>query len=140
MESELVRKAIEDRIAGKPVNLIACEWSALGITGTRGGRPNLQAVTQIITAPRVCGFRANRGELLADPETSEPIVGKWQVIVTPEQWRAVCATFSAGSLYMHRGPLGQEGSRDLGPFPCGPGVEVGRSYRGHRTGGLMARS
>lgn len=60
-ESALVRKAIEDRIEGKAVAEVAREWTALGVTGTRGGRPNPQTVTQIITAPRVCGFRANRG-------------------------------------------------------------------------------
>ncbi|MFJ8208362.1 recombinase family protein [Streptomyces sp. NPDC096033] len=105
VESELVRKAIEDRIAGAFVGEVVREWAALGVTGTRGGRPNPQTVTQIITAPRVCGFRANRGELLIDPDTRRPLIGAWQAIVSPEQWEAVCATFSAGSLYMHRGPL-----------------------------------
>ncbi|AZM90804.1 recombinase family protein [Streptomyces sp. W1SF4] len=105
VESELVRKAIEHRIAGGSMGEVAREWVALGVSGTRGGRPNPQTVTQIITAPRVCGFRANRGVLLIDPETDRPLVGAWQAIVPPEQWVAVCATFSAGSLYMHRGPL-----------------------------------
>ncbi|MCX4627913.1 recombinase family protein [Streptomyces sp. NBC_01443] len=105
VESALVRQAIEDRIAGKAVAEVAREWTALGITGTRGGRPNQQTITQIITSPRVCGFRANHGELMIDPTTEKPLAGSWQVIVTPEQWSKVCATFSAGSLYMHRGPL-----------------------------------
>lgn len=105
VESGLVRKAIEDRIGGKPIGEVAREWCALGVTGTRGGRPNPQAITQILTAPRVCGYRANRGELLMDPETGAPLAGAWQAIVTPEEWTAVCATFSAGSLYMHRGSL-----------------------------------
>ncbi|MER6450571.1 recombinase family protein [Streptomyces venezuelae] len=105
VESALVRKAIEDRIAGKAVGQVAREWNALSITGTRGGRPNPQTVTQIITSPRVCGFRGNRGELVADPVTGEPVVGAWQAIVTPEQWKAVCATFAPGSQFMHRGPL-----------------------------------
>ncbi|MFG2664093.1 recombinase family protein [Streptomyces sp. NPDC048387] len=105
VESELVRKAIEDRIAGSSMGQVAREWAALGMTGTRGGRPNPQTVTQIITAPRVCGFRAHRGELLIDPDTGRPLVGAWEAIVPPAQWAAVCATFSAGSLYMHRGPL-----------------------------------
>ncbi|WP_051735248.1 MULTISPECIES: recombinase family protein [Streptomyces] len=105
VESELVRKAISDRIHGASMGQVVREWDAQGITGTRGGRLAPQSVTQIITAPRVCGFRANRGELLIDPNTGSPLVGAWQTIVTPEQWTEVCATFSAGSLYMHRGPL-----------------------------------
>jgi DNA invertase Pin-like site-specific DNA recombinase len=102
-EAKLVEQAIGDRISGKAVRAIARDWCQLGVTGTRGGRPNGQTVTQIITAPRVCGYRANRGELLLVPETGEPVQGQWEPISTPEQWHAVCATFSPGSLFMHRG-------------------------------------
>lgn len=102
-EAKLVEQAIRDRIAGKAVRAIAADWCDLGVSGTRGGRPNAQTVTQIITAPRVCGYRANRGELLFIPETGQPVHGQWEPIVMPEQWRKVCATFSPGSLYLHRG-------------------------------------
>ncbi|MFD3680413.1 recombinase family protein [Streptomyces sp. NPDC058613] len=148
VESVLVRTAIEDRIAGKPVGVIAGEWSALGITGTRGGSPSPQTVTQIITAPRVCGFRASRGVLLADPEAGEPIVGMWQVIVTPDRWRAACATFSAGNLYMHRGPLSPRlTGRTTGPkylasgfLRCGGELEAGVSCRRSLGGSRSSRS
>ncbi|NNN32459.1 recombinase family protein [Streptomyces sp. S3(2020)] len=103
VEAPLVEKAIADRTGGRTVSAIALEWCALGVTGTRGGGPNPQTVTQIMTAPRVCGYRANRGELLLVPETGHPVLGQWQPIVTPDQWQAVCATFSPGNLYMHRG-------------------------------------
>lgn len=102
-EMKLVEQAISDRIAGKAVRAIAADWCDLGVTGTRGGRPNAQTVTQIITAPRVCGYRANRGKLLLIPETGQPVHGQWEPIVMPEQWHAVCDTFSPGSLYLHRG-------------------------------------
>ncbi|MEV1078943.1 recombinase family protein [Streptomyces sp. NPDC050211] len=102
-EAKLVEQAISDRIAGKAVRAIAADWCDLGVTGTRGGRPNAQTVTQIITAPRVCGYRANRGELLLIPETGQPVHGQWEPIVMPDQWHSVCATFSPGSLYLHRG-------------------------------------
>ncbi|MGW0393279.1 recombinase family protein [Streptomyces sp. NPDC003042] len=145
VESELVRKAIEDRIAGMSAGQVARQWDELGITGTRGGRPNPQVVTQIITAPRVCGFRANRGELLIDPATGRPLVGAWQAIVTPERWTEVCATFSAGSLYMHRGPLSPRlTDRKAGPkylasgfLRCGGefqgGGECGRPMGGSKS-------
>ncbi|MGW7052578.1 recombinase family protein [Streptomyces sp. NPDC054887] len=103
VEADLVRRAIEDRINGKAVRAVAREWRELGITGTRGGLPKSQTVTQIITAPRVCGYRANRGTLLLHPDSGQPVVGQWAPIVTPDQWRAVCTTFEAGSLYAHRG-------------------------------------
>ncbi|WP_327661819.1 MULTISPECIES: recombinase family protein [unclassified Streptomyces] len=102
-EAERVGAAIRDRISGRSVGEIAREWRAIGITGTRGGTPKPQTVTQIITAPRVCGYRSNRGELLLDPHTGAPVVGQWDVIASSAEWRAVCATFSDGSLFMHRG-------------------------------------
>ncbi|WP_308314062.1 recombinase family protein [Streptomyces sp. GbtcB7] len=102
-EAKLVRQAIIDRLGGKAVRAIAREWCGLGVEGTRGGRPNAQTVTQIMTTPRVCGFRANRGELLLVPETGQSVLGLWEPIVVPNQWHAVCATFSPGSLYLHRG-------------------------------------
>ncbi|MDW8806765.1 recombinase family protein [Streptomyces scabiei] len=102
-EARLVRQAIGDRIGGKAVRAIARDWCDLGVTGTRGGRPNGQTVTQILTAPRVCGYRANRGQLLLVPKTRQPVLGQWERIVTPGEWEAVCATFSPGSLYLHRG-------------------------------------
>lgn len=103
VEAALIRRAVADRVGGKAVRAIAREWCDLGVTGTRGGSPNAQTVTQIMTAPRVCGYRANRGELLLLPETGEPVLGLWEPVVTPEQWMAACATFSPGNLYMHRG-------------------------------------
>ncbi|WP_246204725.1 recombinase family protein [Streptomyces tailanensis] len=102
-EAQLVEQAILDRIGGKAARAIARDWCDLGVKGTRGGRPNAQTVTQIMTAPRVCGYRANRGELLLVPETGQPVLGRWEPIVPPGQWHAVCATFSPGSLYLHRG-------------------------------------
>ncbi|MEV2234866.1 recombinase family protein [Streptomyces phaeochromogenes] len=102
-EAQLVEQAIIDRTGGKAVRSIARDWCDLGVSGTRGGRPNAQTVTQIMTAPRVCGYRANKGELLIVPETRQPVLGQWEPIVTPTQWHAVCETFSPGSLYLHRG-------------------------------------
>ncbi|WP_406172997.1 recombinase family protein [Streptomyces sp. NBC_00996] len=102
-EARLVEQAIAARIGGTAVRAIARDWCDLGVSGTRGGRPNAQTVTQIMTAPRVCGYRANKGQLLLVPETGEPVLGRWEPIVTPDRWQAVCATFSPGSLYLHRG-------------------------------------
>ncbi|OAH13846.1 recombinase family protein [Streptomyces jeddahensis] len=103
VEAQLVAQAINDRLGGMAVRAIARDWDHRGVTGTRGGRPNAQTVTQIMTAPRVCGYRANRGTLLLDSATGQPVLGRWEPIVTPDHWQAVCATFSPGSLYMHRG-------------------------------------
>lgn len=102
-ESTLLRNAIIERINGRPVSQIASEWKRLGVTGTRGKAPNAQTVTQMMTAPRVCGYRANRGVIVRDPETGKPVLGGWATLVSAEQWEAVCRTFSPGSTYLHRG-------------------------------------
>ncbi|WP_327401658.1 recombinase family protein [Streptomyces sp. NBC_01288] len=122
-EAKIVEQAITDRIGGKSIRAVAREWRDLGVTGTRGGTPNAQTVTQIITAPRVCGYRANRGELLVVPQTGQPVVGRWEPVVAPEQWRAVCSTFSPGSLFMHRGSGAPRltGSRNPAPSHLGTG-------------------
>ncbi|MEV0178067.1 recombinase family protein [Streptomyces sp. NPDC050625] len=137
-ESTLAEQAINDRIGGKAVRAIAREWCDAGVTGTRGSRPNAQTVTQIMTAPRVCGYRANRGALLLMPETGQPVLGQWEPIVTPDRWKAVCATFSPGSLYLHRGSgtprlTGQRASpRHLGSgfLRCGATRSDGTPCRG----------
>ncbi|GAB2983757.1 hypothetical protein GCM10023080_057100 [Streptomyces pseudoechinosporeus] len=147
VESELLRKAIEERISGKSVNAITREWCDQGVTGTRGGRPNPQTVTQMMTAPRVCGYRANRGELLLNPDSGLPVVGQWEAIVNAEQWQAVCTTFRAGSLYMHRGSgaprvTGEKAEpRYLasGFLRCGGEFSDGRVC-GRRMGGSKAKS
>ncbi|MGW0859259.1 recombinase family protein [Streptomyces sp. NPDC002690] len=101
-ESDFLAWSIDQRINGKAVRVLCEEAKRQGLTGTRGGKIVPQTLTQMMTAPRVCGYRANRGELCLDDDGS-PIVGKWETITTPEKWQAVCATFGKGSTYLARG-------------------------------------
>ncbi|MGX2994866.1 recombinase family protein [Streptomyces sp. JNUCC 64] len=101
-ESDFLAWAIDERIKGKAVQTLCDESKRRGLTGTRGNDLVAQTLTQMMTAPRVCGYRANRGELVLDDD-NEPIVGIWETVTTPEKWRAVCATFGAGSTYVARG-------------------------------------
>ncbi|MFC1407122.1 MULTISPECIES: recombinase family protein [Streptacidiphilus] len=101
-ESDFLSWAIDERIKGKAVSTLCLEAKRQNLVGTRGGKIVGQTLTQMMTAPRVCGFRANRGVLVLD-EFGEPLVGKWQTVTTPEKWRAVCATFSDGSTWLARG-------------------------------------
>ncbi|MGW2840555.1 recombinase family protein [Streptomyces sp. NPDC001493] len=102
IESEFLAWSIDERIRGKAVRVLCIEAKRQGLTGTRGVDIGPQTLTQMMTAPRVCGYRANRGELCLDDDGS-PIVGKWETVTTPEKWQAVCATFKAGSTYLGRG-------------------------------------
>ncbi|MDH6462098.1 DNA invertase Pin-like site-specific DNA recombinase [Micromonospora sp. A200] len=102
-ESDFLAWAIRERIKGKALPTLCAEAERRGLKGSKGGTIVPTTLSQMMTAPRVCGYRANRGTLALD-ENDAPIVGKWETIVTPAEWEAVCATFGAGSTYLHRGP------------------------------------
>ena len=102
VESDFLAWAIDERIKGKAVMTLCAESRQRGLKGTRGKDLVPQTLTQMMTAPRVCGYRANRGVLVLDDD-GEPVVGRWETVTTPEKWRAVCATFGPGSTYLARG-------------------------------------
>lgn len=101
-EADFLGWAIRERIKGKALSTLCAEAERRGLRGTRGGKIVETTLSQMMTAPRVCGYRANRGVLALD-ENGVPIAGKWQTIVKPVEWEAVCATFGAGSTYLARG-------------------------------------
>ncbi|KOU84208.1 recombinase family protein [Kitasatospora sp. NPDC052868] len=102
VESDFLAWAIDGRIKGKKMSTLCAEAKRRGLKGSRGGEIVPQTLTQMMTAPRVCGYRANCGELALDDDGS-PIVGVWETVTTPAKWRAVCATFGPGSTYLARG-------------------------------------
>jgi hypothetical protein len=44
----------------------------------------------VLSAPRLCGWRRLNGEIVRDGE-GKAVVGKWEPILTPEEWLAVQA-------------------------------------------------
>jgi site-specific DNA recombinase len=108
-EANLLAKAIRDIPKGKTIGMIRKEWIAAGVTPTGGGKGALrdQTVLVKVTNPRVCGYRVykpkdERREVksLWVPDTlllidGEPVIGDWQPIVTPEEWKACVATLEA---------------------------------------------
>ncbi|MFD7581537.1 recombinase family protein [Kitasatospora sp. NPDC059817] len=102
-EADYLAWAIDERIKGKAVRTLCAEAKRRNLKGTRGADITPSSLTQMMTAPRVAGYRANRGQI-ALSEDGVPIVGVWEKICSPEKWEAVCATFSIGSTYAFRGP------------------------------------
>ncbi|MBD0689408.1 hypothetical protein BG452_06350 [Streptomyces sp. CBMA123] len=111
-EAEYLGWSIDERIKGKSMTTLCAEAKKRELTGSLGGEIVPTTLTQMMTAPRVCGYRANRGELVLDDDGS-PIVGVWETVTTPEKWRAVCATFGDGSTYLARG----SGTRSITGIP-----------------------
>jgi site-specific DNA recombinase len=108
-EADLLAKAIREIPRGKTIGMIRKEWLAAGVTPTGGGKGALrdQTVLVKVTNPRVCGYRVYRDaddrretKTLWVPDTlllidGEPVIGDWQPIVTPEEWKACVATLEA---------------------------------------------
>ncbi|MFI1096307.1 recombinase family protein [Streptomyces sp. NPDC020917] len=87
-ESAVVRQGVLDLLAGKSITTVARNFVASGYTSTMGNSWQLQTVKQILRNPRICGYRKLNGELVTDSE-GNPVIGKWDAIVTPKEWYAV---------------------------------------------------
>jgi DNA invertase Pin-like site-specific DNA recombinase len=102
----LIRKAYRDIIAGKKIGTISQEWMEAGIATVprkSGGavRPlQYNSTVKRLVNPRLCGYRSyvetskeNRNPWLPDhllkDSKGEQVMGEWEPIVTPEEWRAV---------------------------------------------------
>ncbi|WP_425831403.1 recombinase family protein [Streptomyces fractus] len=100
-ESGLLRRAILDIPEGKTIAAVRKEWTEAGVKPTAEGRGPLRdgVVRNRLLNPRVCGYRvyistADRkaASVLWLPDhvltvDGEPVVGEWDPIVTPEEWR-----------------------------------------------------
>ncbi|MFD1932067.1 recombinase family protein [Nonomuraea mangrovi] len=90
VEAPLVRQAAREFIAGRSLYSIVRAWQSDGVKTAR--RKVWQSVTlrALLSSPRLCGWRRLDGEIVRDTE-GNPIVGKWETILTPEEWLAVQA-------------------------------------------------
>ena len=89
-EAAVVRQGVTDLLAGKGITTVTHAFNASGYRSTMGNTWQLQTVKQILRNPRICGYRKLNGDLVSDSE-GNPVVGKWEAIVTPKEWYAVTA-------------------------------------------------
>jgi site-specific DNA recombinase len=106
-EASLIAKAVRDIPKGKTIGTIRREWIEAGVTPTAEGKGPLRdhtVLTRIIN-PRVCGYRVylpaqdrREAKVLWLPDhvlhndDGQPVIGDWDPIVRPEEWRACVAT------------------------------------------------
>lgn len=93
-EADLLRQAAEEFIAGRSLNSIVLEWQRIGAVTTLGNRWTATSLKVTLSNPRLCGWRALNGELVRDAD-GRPVPGKWEPIITPDQWLAAKAIFDA---------------------------------------------
>ncbi|MDT9689225.1 recombinase family protein [Streptomyces sp. P9(2023)] len=102
-EAELLRKARQDVLRGATIATIHKEWAAMGVRSpqTPGGKTiGYTSVRYVLRNPRLCGYRAyipqevrersgrvDPAEYLVERTDGTPVVGKWETIFTPDEWR-----------------------------------------------------
>ncbi|MEU1512981.1 recombinase family protein [Streptomyces sp. NPDC005811] len=89
---EHIRAAQKQLLAGVRIGTIRSDWQRRGVAHPRRGTTRLphHLVEQMLTNPRLCGYRTYKGEVLFE-EDGQPVIGEWEVINTVEEWEAVCA-------------------------------------------------
>jgi DNA invertase Pin-like site-specific DNA recombinase len=74
VEAPLVRKAVEDLVAGRSIHAIAADWRARGIRTSLGNEWSPRIAEGLLENPRMCGWRKMNGELVRDDD-GQPVVG-----------------------------------------------------------------
>lgn len=87
-ESEVVREGVRSLLEGKTLTAVTQYFNSSGYTSTLGNTWQCQTVKQILRNPRICGYRKLHGELVTT-SAGDPVVGQWEPIVSPDEWRAV---------------------------------------------------
>ncbi|WP_371671257.1 recombinase family protein [Streptomyces sp. NBC_00289] len=105
-EAELISKAHRDILNGKLLSEVHAEWVELEVRSRQtppGRNITYTAVRYILTNPRLCGYRVyvpqaereKRGridlsEFVLERSDGTPVIGEWEKICSPDEWRAVC--------------------------------------------------
>ncbi len=92
-EAALIRKAADDVLAGVPLARVAKGWNAAGVTTSRGNAWRGALVRQVLTSPRLAGWRIHQGKVAVGTD-GEPVRGQWTAILDDATHRAVVAKLS----------------------------------------------
>ncbi|MEU5877183.1 recombinase family protein [Spirillospora sp. NPDC047279] len=93
-ESELITKAVDRLLAGASLNSVVRDWQEKGVLTPRGNPWKSQTLRVTLRNARLCGWRTINGELVRD-DTGEPVVGKWDPVISAEKWQAVQEIFAS---------------------------------------------
>ncbi|MFI7341805.1 recombinase family protein [Streptomyces sp. NPDC050085] len=90
-EAKVLRECIDKALAGKHWATIVEHLDKSGFLTLRGNKWATTPVQYMLTNPALCGYRMINGELVCDPKTGEPVVGKWETVCSPEEWYKLVA-------------------------------------------------
>lgn len=106
VEAAVLRQAVADVLAGKPLASVVVEWQDQGLKTTKGNEWTRTSLLKTLTNPRLAGFSARnvqtvndqgrpvvRREIVLDPD-GKPVVGVWQPIISPEDFDSLCAVLT----------------------------------------------
>lgn len=93
-EAAWLRKAAREVIAGKSLHSILREWQEAGVRTINDKQWGSRSLKLALWNPRLCGWRKHNGELVRDAN-DVPVMGLWEPVITPKEWMAVDAVFSA---------------------------------------------
>ncbi|MFD3726501.1 recombinase family protein [Streptomyces sp. NPDC058671] len=93
-EAAWLAKGAREVIAGKSLHSILREWREAGVRTINDKEWASRSLKLALWNPRLCGWRKHDGELVRDAN-GVPVVGRWESIITPKEWMAIDAVFSA---------------------------------------------
>ncbi|MDQ0941147.1 recombinase family protein [Streptomyces sp. V1I1] len=93
-EARHLAQAARDVIAGKSLHSILEAWRDAELRTVHNNVWQSRSLKLALWNPRMCGWRKHNGELVRDAD-GVPVVGKWDPIITPKEWMAIDALFSA---------------------------------------------
>ncbi|MCX5392827.1 recombinase family protein [Streptomyces sp. NBC_00094] len=93
-EAAWLAKAAREVIAGKSLHSILREWQEAGVRTINDKEWASRSLKLALWNPRLCGWRKHHGELVRDVN-GVPVVGLWEPVITPKEWMAIDAVFSA---------------------------------------------
>lgn len=102
VESDLIRKAAADVIAGVGLNQICRAWNASGVRTIRGNEWDHRALRQLLKGPRLAGWRVHQGKIARDASGRE-VRGAWEPILSQDDYDQLQAALS--------GRAGRSGAR-----------------------------
>ena len=118
IESELIRKAVKDIMAGIGLHTICREWNKAAITTPRGHTWVRTVLRNLLLSPRLAGYRVYRDDICRDHQ-GKPVMGQYEPILTVQEWEDLKAYLTDRS--KHNGSTHTGGRKYLlsGIVRCG---------------------